>query len=317
MTTNEKESILTRSKARLVARVTGIVGAALMAVSVTGTAAAAPPPPPADEHGPVTPYVVGGRDATQVYSFMASLQLPDGRPFCGGSLIARSWVVSAEHCMSRVVPGETRVRIGSVDRTAGGSFVGVKRVVSHPQFDPAKPGYDVALIELDQAVPQRPIPIAPWAGGVGTDTRIIGWGVTCDRDLVTDPVCRQAPKMLQELDTSIVADERCSPFDPRRELCTAARDGQARMGCFGDSGGPQVRKMFGRWWLIGATTGDGDDTEMRPHVCTTRPDGKPGTGIWQDLPTYRPWIVQTLRGCDRAAAAEVEANSVAAVSDAE
>ncbi|WP_186763417.1 S1 family peptidase [Lentzea tibetensis] len=279
----------------------------MLFVSAPMTAVAAPPPPPGDEHGPVKPYVVGGRDATQVYSFMASLQLPDGRHFCGGSLIAKRWVVSAAHCMVRVVPGETRVRVGSLDRTAGGSFVGVTRVISHPQYDPNKPGYDIALIELDQAVPQRPIPIAPRAGGSGTDTRIMGWGVTCDRDLVNDPTCRQSPKVLQELDTVVADDERCSFFDPKHELCTASRDGEARMGCFGDSGGPQVRKMFGRWWLVGATTGDGDDSEMRPYVCTTGPDGKPGVGIWQDVPTYRGWITDTIWTCDAVAGAELRA----------
>jgi secreted trypsin-like serine protease len=290
--------------------------AAALVVLAPISAAAAPPLPPGDEHGPVTPYVVGGRDATQVYSFMASLQRPDGSHFCGGSLITKRWVVSAAHCMSRVVPGQTKVRIGSLDRTAGGSFVGVKRVVAHPQFDIEKPGYDIALIELDQAVPERPISIAPRAGGPGTDTRIMGWGVTCDRDLVNDPTCRQSPKVLQELDTRIVADGRCNVvdpvtgkvfFDPARELCIASRDEQARMACFGDSGGPQVKQWLGRWWLVGATTGDGDDWEMRPNVCTTGPDGKPGVGIWQDVPTYRGWIFETVWRCDASAGEELRA----------
>ncbi|WP_235922140.1 S1 family peptidase [Lentzea tibetensis] len=254
------------------------------------------------------PYIVGGRDATQVYSFMTSLQRPDGSHFCGGSLIAKRWVVSAAHCMGYVVPDQTKVRIGSLDRTAGGSFVGVKQAVVHPQYDPNKPGYDIALVELDQAVREKPIQIAPRSGGAGTGTRIMGWGVTCDRDLVNDPTCRQSPKVLQELDTALVPDASCNVvdpttgkvfFDPQHELCTASRDGQARMACFGDSGGPQVRRMFGSWWLVGATTGDGDDWEMRRNVCTTGPDGKPGVGIWQDVPTYRGWIADTIWTCKR------------------
>lgn len=289
------------------------IGAAALLLAPAPASAA----PPADETGPITPYVVGGRDATQVYSFMASLQRPDGSHFCGGSLIAKRWVVSAAHCAPYVVPGQTKVRIGSLDRTAGGSFVGVTRVVSHPQYDPNKPGYDIALIELDQAVRQQPIPIAPRAGGPGTATRVMGWGVTCDRDLVNDPTCRQSsPKVLQELDTQLVPDERCNVvdpttgtvfFDPQRELCTASRDNQARMACFGDSGGPQVKKWLGRWWLVGATTGDGDDWEMRRNVCTTGPDGTPGVGIWQDVPTYRGWIFETLWRCDASAGNELRA----------
>ncbi|WP_157985242.1 S1 family peptidase [Lentzea terrae] len=276
-------------------------------------AAAAAPPPPVDETGPVQPYVVGGRDATEAYGFVASLQLPvsgELRHFCTGSLITRRWVVTAAHCVKdRILPGTTKVLLGSNDRTAGGTLAGVSRVVVHQKFDMNKPGYDVAMVELDQPVPYRPVLLASRAGKVGSLSRIMGWGVVCDADL-NDPVCRQAPKVLQELDTKRLPDQRCMGidfFDRARELCIGDRNDEARQACFGDSGGPLVQRVRGRWMLIGATTGDGDDTVMRPRVCTTAPDGANGVGIWQDLPTYRSWIAQTIWECDRQEGENVQA----------
>lgn len=292
---------------RLLRAVSVVLAVGLM----TAPAAAAPP---GDETGPVQPYVVGGRDATEAYSFVASLQLTvsgELRHFCTGSLITTRWVSTAAHCVQdRIIPGTTKARVGSTDRTAGGTLVGVTRVVVHPKFDINKPGYDVALVELDQPVAYRPVLLAPRAGKVGSLNRIMGWGVVCDADLVTDPVCRQAPKVLQELDTKRLPDQRCSGidfFDPKRELCIGDRNDEARQACFGDSGGPLVQRVSGRWMLIGATTGDGDDTAMRPHVCTTAPDGRNGAGIWQDLPTYRSWIARTIWECDRQDGEKVQA----------
>jgi secreted trypsin-like serine protease len=311
----------------LVRRAAIMVGAVAVAMGLlTPVNASANPMLPwsqGHEHGPaepIQPYIVGGRDATQAYPFMASLQTADGRIFCGGSLIDRSWVLSAAHCMSRVVPGETRVRIGSTDRASGGSYVGVKYVEVKKEYDPEKSGNDAALIELDQAVPQRPIPIASQAGPVGTPTRVMGFGTMCDRDF-SDPTCIKAADKLQELDTKRVAASQCYVVDPttgkrfydaKTLLCTASRDDQAKSACFGDSGGPQVEERRGRLVLIGATTGDGDDWELRPNVCVTGPDGRRGTGVWENVTMHRAWIAHTLRRCDPRAADEVERNSAAA-----
>lgn len=268
----------------------------------------------------VQPFIVGGRDATQAYSFVASLQNPsaDGtlKHFCTASLITPRWLVTAAHCTpDRIVPGTTKARVGSTDRTKGGSLAGVKRVVMHPGFDWDKPADDLSLVELDRAVPHRPVMLAGNAGRVGSENRIMGWGVVCDADLVNDPVCKTPPLMLQELDTKRLPDAKCSFFDRRLELCIGSRDESRAQACFGDSGGPLVKEVRrGRWALIGATTGDGDDSKMRPYVCTTAPPAEPGeelkagSGIWQDLSKYRPWIARTLWDCDRSEGEQLQAS---------
>jgi secreted trypsin-like serine protease len=265
-----------------------------------------PPPPVGDEHGPVQPYIVNGREATKPYSFMASLQLADGRHFCGASLIDQKWLVTAAHCLINVVPGQTVVRVGSLDRTAGGSVARVSRAVQHPKFDMALAGNDVALLELETPVRERPIAIGADAGRVGTPTIVMGWGVTCDRDL-NDPACRSAiPRRLQELDTRLVADSECSNLAAGLELCTKSRHNEFASACFGDSGGPQVKESrSGRPVLIGATVGDGDDLEMRPNVCTTGPDGRGGAGMWTKLAAQVEFYLGTLDRLDPRAAIRV------------
>lgn len=224
------------------------------------------------------PFIVGGHDATEEYAFMASLQTADGQHSCGASLIEQDWVVTAAHCVQGDT-GPMQVRVGSADRTTGGTVTGVSEKIVHPEFDITDfgHGYDIALLKLDQSVPQQPIRVADDAGPAGTPTRILGWGVTCDEG----QQCPELPVQLQELDPELVEAQRCDPINADRELCidTPTEDAQA---CNGDSGGPQLKGTPGDWELIGATSRDGDEDP----ACGT------GTGIYTDVTAYHDWIQQ-------------------------
>jgi snapalysin len=207
---------------------------------------------------PPSPMVVGGRPATQNYPFMVYLS------GCTGSLIKANWVVTARHC-----PTPSSVRVGSIDRSSGGTVVSVRRSVSHPRID-------VKLLELTSSVSYAPAPIPAASGAVGTATRIIGWGQTCPRR-----GCGSAPRIANELDTSIVSDSRCAGIDGPYEICTNNTNGNAGA-CYGDSGGPQVRQEGGRWVLIGVTSRAGNSSS----TCATAPS------IYGDLPSIRNWVAQ-------------------------
>ncbi|MEU8421691.1 snapalysin family zinc-dependent metalloprotease [Micromonospora sp. NPDC048835] len=210
----------------------------------------------------IGPTVVGGRPATENYPFMVYVS------GCTGTLIKANWAVTAKHCST-----PSSVRVGSVNRSSGGTVVRVTRAVNHPSVD-------VKLLQLASSVTYAPAPIPSSSGAVGTATRIIGWGQTC-----APRGCGSAPAVANELDTSIVADSRCSGINGTYEICTNNTNGNSGA-CYGDSGGPQVRQVNGVWNVIGATSRAGNNNS----TCAT------GPSIYVDLPSIRSWISTQVGG---------------------
>ncbi|MBQ0994266.1 snapalysin family zinc-dependent metalloprotease [Micromonospora sp. H61] len=210
----------------------------------------------------ISPLVVGGRPATENYPFMVYVS------GCTGTLIKGNWAVTAKHCST-----PSSVRVGSINRSSGGTVVRVTRAVNHPSVD-------VKLLQLASSVTYAPAPIPSTSGAVGTATRIIGWGQTC-----APRGCGSAPAVANELDTSIVADSRCSGINGPYEICTNNTNGNSGA-CYGDSGGPQVRRVNGVWNLIGATSRAGNNNS----TCAT------GPSIYVDLPSIRSWISTQVGG---------------------
>ncbi|MGW0523096.1 S1 family peptidase [Crossiella sp. NPDC003009] len=243
--------------------IVGILAAAATALGGLAMPAAAAP---ATTAGDVDPFIVGGTNATETYSFMVSLQSTSGSHFCGGSLVKANWVVTAKHCVQGRQPSSIRTRIGTTNRTSGGVTAGVSRIINHPSAD-------LSVLQLSSSVSVAPISIAPESGPVGTASRIIGWGQTCPTR-----GCGSAPITLQQLDTSIVADNRCSGINAASEICTNNTGGN-KGACYGDSGGPQVKGTAGNWTLIGATSRSGGGA-----TCATAPS------IYVDVSYYRNWI---------------------------
>ncbi|MFC3898077.1 S1 family peptidase [Lentzea rhizosphaerae] len=250
-------------RARSLFSAIAVAAGALLASAASATAA---PTPTTD--GEMGTMIVGGTNATQVYSWMVSLQSTSGSHFCGGTLIKANWVVTAKHCVQGSSPSSIRTRIGTTNRTSGGTVTGASRIVNHPSAD-------LALVQLNTSVSQAPAPVASVSGPVGTATRIIGWGQTCPTR-----GCGSAPITLQELNTSIVTDSRCSGISGATEICTNNTGGN-KGACYGDSGGPQVKSVNGRWELIGATSRSGGGA-----TCATAPS------IYVDVPAFRSWISQ-------------------------
>jgi secreted trypsin-like serine protease len=205
--------------------------------------------------------VYNGRPASEAYPFLVYVG------GCTGSLIKANWVVTADHCGT-----PSSVRIGSTNRTSGGTVVRVTRGVRNPQID-------VRLLQLASSVSYPPISIPTSSGAVGTATRIIGWGQA------TSPnPGGSTPVVATEIDTSIVADSRCSGINAAGEICTNNPGGAGA--CYGDSGGPEVRKVGTNWVLIGVTSRAGNNSS----TCGTAPS------IYGDLTYIRTWVNTTVGG---------------------
>ncbi|WP_255375283.1 trypsin-like serine protease [Saccharomonospora sp. CUA-673] len=225
----------------------------------------------------VQPNIVGGEPAAEPYPFMTSLSDAEGH-FCGASLIRSDWLVTAAHCVDGVPADTLTARVGSADRAEGGEVAQPAEVVVHPSYTSPGSTGDVALVRLAQPVQAEPVDIAA-AAEPGTETRLLGWGRTCAPEGCGD----ESPRTLQQLDTRVVADERCAAgFDGRSEVCTGNPEGAGA--CYGDSGGPQIVRDGDRWRLVGMSSRSGNNDP----VCGSAPS------IYTSAPAHQTWIDETI-----------------------
>jgi trypsin len=194
--------------------------------------------------------VVGGRDATRAYPYMAELR-SDGFFICGSSLVAPNKILTAAHCVDGTRASDLSFVIGRTQRsnTATGEEIPASSVEVHPQYDADTQAYDVAIVTLARnATKGTPVRIADpateqglWAPG---DTATVtGWGTRVGFDVLGITVTDR----LQEVDLPIVADADCDDsyaltfggIDEQTMFCAGELHG-TKDSCQGDSGGPLV-----------------------------------------------------------------------------
>jgi secreted trypsin-like serine protease len=270
--------------------------AALLAAA--GLAAGIASPAAAAGQEPATSMIVGGQDAKPgAYPWVASIQQPlpgSGQvvSWCGGALVEPGdKVVTASHCAEHFTAGYTTVRVGAYNWAEGGQTATVAAIFLHPGYLPGgdEPGNDIAVLHLDHKLSGPTIKIGSTPGRVGSDLRVIGYGATCDYG---SPEWPCYPAGLQEANLTLVNDDLCSYYDRSVELCTHGNNGQ--MACFGDSGGPLLRKVAGKhgrqeWVLVGVVRGDGD-RDQSDMKCSQ------GLGVFTDATKYADWVARTGNG---------------------
>lgn len=251
---------------------------------VTGAVLGVLPVGPAPAHA-----IVGGQEAKpHQYPFMAGLvDLAEQRVMCGGALVGDRHVLTAAHCLtgSYSSPARVGVLLGEHDLTAGDDsphavLATPERFVVHPEYDPATQRNDIALVRLAEPVAYNrdvsPVGLpAQYSHGTfdHTQVEVPGWGATSFGGRASD-VLRTV--VLDTMSNPTCVDRGMSDV-ASPQICTYA---PGRDTCLYDSGGPLVRRVGRKPYLVGLVSyGKGCATDT-PAV---------NTRVW----SYLDWIGRT------------------------
>jgi hypothetical protein len=206
----------------------------------------------AHHHG-VGSEIVGGTVVPQgAFPFATLMEIDVGNglsTFCGASLIASRFVVTAAHCVEDETgtdrsPAQFTLIIGrsNITNPPAANVFSVVEISQHPGWDPHTLQDDVAVLQLGRAVPSnvaQPIPLVA-ANGAGLDSPgqdaiAVGWGFT-----VGQSGAQTRSPDLRQMSTTVISDAACEAalhfnVDDASVLCTQV---PAKSTCQGDSGSP-------------------------------------------------------------------------------
>lgn len=273
--------------------------------------------------------VFGGRQATKdEFPFQVALLRADTlsddpqsqyeAQFCGATLIAPTWVLTAAHCMKSeggtLPPESFLVLTGTTDLTMG-KRVAAKAVHVHEAYDESSMDSDIALVELAEPVSLPAVKLDFDGAAVSTAT-VVGWGMTedggyplnlleSDLEVVPNAECNVGIHAIYAADlkaglTELGARYRVGEADITRlgdemaksiaepltgaMLCAGIKTG-GRDSCYGDSGGPLVANVNGEAVQLGIVSwGAGpSDSEIK---C----GHQDVYGVYSRVSTFKDWI---------------------------
>lgn len=212
------------------------------------------------------------------------------RQFCGATVIASRFVVTAAHCLFNSQdqieePGNIRVVVGITNlvlETPETEHV-VTNVIVHPEYQHRSSNYnDIALLEVatDLAVPAATVFSGNTAEYVGSNATVVGWGAVKS----DEPPQLLFPTSLQEGVVPIVSRDTCNGPNSyggriqEGQICAGFDEGHVNH-CFGDSGGPLYASIDNKQQFIGVVTLGGNICET-PFVY----------GVYSDVSFYRNWL---------------------------
>ena len=174
-------------------------------------------------------------------------------PWCGGTLISATHVLTAAHCTAGSAASSIRVLLGE-HNIADNEFnrVDVAEIINHPDYDSQTTDNDYAILRLANAVTftnevsPACLPADLSATYAGILATVTGWGTLSSGG--------SQPTTLQEVEVTVTTNAECnSAYGSITSNMVCAAD-SGKDSCQGDSGGPLIAPENGRRALVRTLT---------------------------------------------------------------